>query len=443
MSGQLTERVFRALDARLEHDADHPVAVALSGGGDSMALLDLACAWAKARRRRVLALTVDHGLNPDSAGWSRRAEAAARRAGAGWRGLTWTGPKPSTGLPAAAREARHRLLAEAAREAGARVILTGHTADDVAESGWMRARGSTLGTLRDWSPSPVWPEGRGLMLLRPLLGETRAALRDHLTARGLDWIEDPANGDLRFARSRARQALAETGTQPTHAGPPTDGRSLPLPLGEGAFAPGREVGGRALAAAMVCAGGGQRTPRGRRVETLRARLAAGEDFDAVLAGARIKARGGTVIVHRNPGEYRRSPLPDLPLTPGVETLFDGRLGLTAREDGWRAVPALGRMAALSEEDRTALSALPATARAAAPVLIRDGDPRPVLAGRVATVVDHAARRLIMALDQTPHERDLQWATNGAGARDGLSSFRTHIHRAPAGRPFAEAANEPA
>lgn len=444
MRGELTDRVFRALDARLERDADHPLALALSGGGDSMALLDLACDWARMRGRRVLALTVDHGLNPDSADWSRRAEAAARAAGADWRGLAWTGPKPATGLPAAAREARHRLLAGAARDAGARVILTGHTADDVAESDWMRARGSTLGTLRDGSPSPVWPEGRGLMLMRPLLGETRAALRDHLAVRGLDWIEDPANADPRFGRSRARAALAAApGRGRPLTLPPLRGGSLPLPLGEGVFEVDRAAGGRALATAMVCAGGGQGTPRGHRIETIRARLAAGEAFDAVLAGARISAGGETVIIHRNPGEYRRSPLPDLPLTPGFEAVFDGRLGLTADEAGWRAVPAAGRMAALSAADRAALSLLPAAARGAAPVLIRDGEPRPVLAAGKARIVDWAARRLIMALDQTPHERDLQWATNGAGARDGLSSFRTHTDRTPKGRPWTEAANEPA
>lgn len=448
MPGQLTRpliaRVSQALDARLERDVDHPIALALSGGGDSMALLDLACAWAKARGRRVLALTVDHRLNPDSADWSRRAQAAARSAGADWRGLTWTGAKPATGLPAAARDARHRLLAGAAREAGARVVLTGHTADDVAEGDWMRARGSTLGALRDWSPSPVWPEGRGLMMMRPLLDEARAALRDHLTAQAIDWMEDPANADPRFARSRARAALeGGFGAAKALTLPPLRGGSLPRPLGDGVFELDRGVSARALAAAMVCAGGGGRPPRGERIEAIQARLAAGEDFDAALAGARIAARGERIVVHRNPGEHRRSPLPDLPLTPGVEAVFDGRLGLTVSEPGWRAVPAAGRMAALSDADRTALNRLPAAARGAAPVLIRDGEARPVLAASAGTVVDWAARRLIMALDQTPHERDLTPATNGAGGRDGLSSFRTSFRRSPSGRPFAEAANEPA
>ena len=198
-------RTFQRLDRRLTPDAEAPVAVALSGGGDSVALLLIAARWARARGRRLLALTVDHGLQPESAAWSRFAAEAAAAAGADWRGLTWDGRKPASGLTAAARAARHGLIADAARSAGARVVLFGHTADDIAEADWMRRQGATLGRLREWSPSPAWPEGRGLMLLRPLLAERRAGLRDWLAARRAAWIEDPANADARFGRSRARK----------------------------------------------------------------------------------------------------------------------------------------------------------------------------------------------------------------------------------------------
>src|SRR5690606_3164023 len=122
------------LSARLETDVDRPVALALSGGGDSNPLLHLAAAWAEQAGRQLLALTVDHQLTPDSGRWTRFAQAAAIEVGADWRGLNWTGDKPASGLSAAARAARHRLIAEAAREAGARVILFAHTADDIAEA---------------------------------------------------------------------------------------------------------------------------------------------------------------------------------------------------------------------------------------------------------------------------------------------------------------------
>jgi len=435
VSGQLTDlpispltgRVFQALDARLEHDVDRPIALALSGGGDSLALLDLAGAWARVRGRHLLALTVDHGLNPDSPDWSRRAQAAARAAGADWRELCWRGPRPTTGLPAAARQARHRLLAEAARAAGARVILTGHTADDVAEGDWMRAEGSTLGTLRAWSPSPIWPAGRGLMLLRPLLDQGRQDLRDHLTARGLTWIEDPANADDRFLRSRARAALAAAADRP---GPVPTSTAPPPPSSIQTTAEGvvviRNVSARVLAAAAVCVGGGDRPPRGERLRRLVDQAADGRPFVATLGGATVHGAGDGVVLTRNAGEYARRPTPPLALTPGVIAVWDGRFEITAQADGLCIMPAAGRLAALPREDRAWLKTLHSRARGGLPVLIRDDGSDPVLAWRRAEVRCLVGPRLAQALDQTPHERDLDPAPNGATPGNALSSF-PNIH----------------
>ncbi|MDQ1154401.1 tRNA lysidine(34) synthetase TilS [Brevundimonas sp. SORGH_AS_0993] len=276
------------------------MALALSGGGDSMALLHLAADWARARQRPLLALTVDHGLNRDSARWTEQAAAAARAAGTDWRGLKWDGDKPVTGLTAAARAARHRLIAEAARGAGARVILMAHTADDVAEADWMRAEGATLGRVREWSPSPVWPEGRGLMLLRPLLDERRATLRRWLSARGLNWIEDPANVDPRFGRSRARQALAALALAKGEAAPApplatfSGQAQADAPLfvrDDGLVRTGRDIGAPALAAALVSVGGGGRAAA-RRPSGAADRAAAGERGFHHRAERGARRRGG-------------------------------------------------------------------------------------------------------------------------------------------------------
>ena len=364
---------------------DAPVALALSGGGDSVALLALFVDWAGVNGRRVLALTVDHGLSPDSGEWSRRCETQARSLGADWRELRWIGDKPATGLPAAARNARHALLADAAREAGARVILLGHTLDDVAESDLIRSEGTSIGRLREWGPSPAWPEGRGLMLLRPLLGERREALRDLLRARRLDWIEDPANLDLRFARSRAR-------------------KRRPVPTADRAADAASR--GRRLAALLTCAGGSARTPRGDRLASLRTRLSEGRDFDAVLCGARLSMRDGAVVVHREPGEQRREGLAPVRLRPGLPVVWDGRYEISVEEPELTVVPAQGRLNRLSPSDRAALAALPPAARGAEPVLIRDGDPRPVLARTAATVRSLVEARLAAALDATSQEADL-------------------------------------
>jgi tRNA(Ile)-lysidine synthase len=417
-----------------------------------MALLALTADWAALRSRRLLALTVDHGLNPDSEQWSETAQRAAESLGAEWRGLDWMGDKPPTGLPAAARRARHALIAAAARAAGARVVLFAHTADDVAESTLMQAEGSTLGTLRSWGPSPAWPEGRGLMLCRPLLDEGRETLRCHLVERGLGWIEDPANADLRFGRSRARAALNPLPLGeglsvqersdwerervrgyglPPHARKPLTlsawriadalRASSPLPLGEGILQFDRATDHRTLAMALVCAGGGDILPRGDRLDRLIGRLRSGEDFAAVLCGARIIADGEDVIVMREAGEYARKPLPPMRLTPDVAAVWDGRFEIGTDQPGWSVVPAAGRLAALPARDRAILNALPAAARGTLPVLIRDDVAAPVLAWRAARVRALVGERLASALDQTTHERDLAAAMHGAMPPDPLFS----------------------
>ncbi len=396
----------------------HPVALALSGGGDSMALLDLTAEWARSRGRRLLTLTVDHGLNPQSAQWSCGAEATARTAGADWKGLVWTADKPSTGVSAAARKARHALIAEAARAAGARVVLFAHTADDLAEAALMRDEGSSVGDPREWAPSPAWPEGRGLMLMRPLLAERRGALRDWLRKRGLDWIEDPANDDPRSGRARARAALAGGGedadrlTAVPHPPARASSGPLPLPSAEGSFVAERAIAAPVLRAVLVCAGGGSRPPVRDRLAALRHRLVAGEDFIATLAGARLEAAGDRVLITREAGEFGRRSIPPLATPRGAPVVWDGRFELMAREEDWRVAPARGRLARLSPQDRAVVGRLPAAVRGALPVLIRDDGAGPVLAWRRAEVRALGPRRLWLALDQTTREADLGRMVDG-------------------------------
>ncbi len=377
-------------------------------------------------------MTVDHGLDPDSDRWTAFAGQAARAAGADWRALSWTGAKPVSGLPAAARAARHRLIADAARAAGARVVLFAHTADDVAEGELMRSRGSTLGRLRDWSPSPAWPEGRGLMLLRPMLDVGRVELRDWLKGQGADWIDDPANDDPRYARSRARASLlpeGEGGARADRRGRmrgydtsrPGAETPLPLPMEEGTLRIDRAISARVLAAVLVCAGGGDRPPRGDRLVRLLTRLRDGETFTAVLCGARVEAGPDHVLVTREAGEFARRPRPPLPSPPGVETVWDGRWAITAAGPGWSVVPAAGRLAALSKADRARLDALPPAARGAAPVLIRYDGTAPVLAGAGVAARSLVEERLALALDRMTHETELERRAHGATPRNHLFS----------------------
>lgn len=335
----LEHTVGAILDRRLLRANPRPVAVALSGGGDSLALLLAAADWAKRASRPLLLLTVDHQLRPQSADWTWACAATAERLGLAFRALAWTDEKPATGLPAAARHARHALLAEAAREAGARVILMGHTADDGLEARVMRNQGSTTPEPREWSPSPAWPQGRGLFLLRPLMGMRRADIRSWLTARGESWIDDPANEDAAYARPRARQALAAGAAgAATRPNPPASGLALACrETFDGGFELARaelraaapEALLRFVSAACLCAAGTSRPPARLRVERLAARLGVAVSFVASLAGARIEADPDRVRFLREPGEAARGGLAPMRLEAGETGVWDGRFEVTA------------------------------------------------------------------------------------------------------------------
>lgn len=430
--------VESALDARLQRHVSHPLIIALSGGGDSRALLALTADWARRRGRRMIAVTIDHGLSPDSRSWSRNCRSMAEIEGVQWIGRTWEGPKRAAGLSAAARQARHALLAQVARSVGARVILMAHTADDIAEADRMRAEGTAIGHLKAWAPSPAWPEGRGLMLLRPLLGTRRADLRRWLVERDLDWIDDPANADPCQTRARARLALRDSPLVPIRTAslePPPPDAIRPLPLGAG-FAIPRDLPARHLAAVLVCASGGDRPPRGEALARLAVRIRTAENFNATLAGARVVATRENVAVGREPGRW---PLPVVPLTAGKEPVWDGRYALKAREPGWTVGPGSGSRADLPPQDHNLIKTLPPPLRETVPILFRNGGASPILAWRGAEVRALAPRRLALALGEMTHEAELAQPVHGETPPPDLfstetSSYETCRQASPSWKP---------
>lgn len=187
----------------IQFPADGKIVIALSGGSDSTALLTLAHDVLSTREDggRLLAVTVDHGLRPESADEARRAGALCASLGISHVTRRWEGKKPKSGLQAAAREARYWLLAE---EAEGATVLTGHTLNDQLETVAMRqARGPGRG-LSGIAPATLY-EGR-TWFVRPLIARRRAELREYLSAAGFSWIDDPSNSDLRFERVRVRES---------------------------------------------------------------------------------------------------------------------------------------------------------------------------------------------------------------------------------------------
>lgn len=205
--------------------APWPAAVAVSGGGDSLALMLLLGDWAASvGLAPPVVVTVDHKLRPESAKETKAVSAWARRAGLAIKILSSPGMLPQADLEAEARALRYRLIGEFARKKKLKAVYVAHTQDDQAETFLLRlARGSGVDGLAAMQPVAPYPvrEMSGLALVRPLLGFTRKALRDHLEASGQTWIEDPMNGDPRFHRVRIRQAwtqLSALGLTPRRVG---------------------------------------------------------------------------------------------------------------------------------------------------------------------------------------------------------------------------------
>ncbi len=342
-----------------------PVLVGASGGGDSTALMVMLAPVASAQGRALVAGIVDHGLRPGSDADARRAADIAASLGANPHVVRLAWPDGPQTSQQATRVARYGALARLARKVGAGTLFLGHTADDQAETVFLRrAAGSGdrgLAGMAAWAPCPVWPEGRDLMLARPLLGMRRAELRDLLRREGVSWLEDPANALVRFARVRARAALADGGAEAliaeaaAHAAAAAalddaarawlagadlgdDSASLP------AATAGNPAHIRALAAVAAAYGGAIREPTPAAAQRLAARLAAGQD--GTLSGARFRA-GSRLQVSRDPGGVlgRRgggAGIAALPLPAGETVVWDNRLALTAPGAGWvAAAPAPG------------------------------------------------------------------------------------------------------
>ncbi|MDE0522460.1 MAG: tRNA lysidine(34) synthetase TilS [Boseongicola sp.] len=178
--------------------------VAVSGGSDSMACLDVMTWHGRDLGFPVEAVTVDHGLRPETFG---EIDAVARHcAGRGtphtvltWK---WNG---AGNLQAEARKARYGLISDWARSSGVDQVALGHTRDDVAETFLMRlARKSGVDGLSEMDHRFT---RHGTTWIRPMLDHGREEWREYLVRRGISWIEDPSNDDSKFERVRVRDRL--------------------------------------------------------------------------------------------------------------------------------------------------------------------------------------------------------------------------------------------
>lgn len=402
MTGARPDRIAEDGFAALDDLAPAgPLGVAVSGGGDSVALLHLVRDWAAAHGRRLHVATVDHGLRPESAEEARGVRALAAAHGLDADTLVWRDHPTRGNLQAAARDARRALLARWASERGLSAIALGHTMDDQAETVLMRlARGSGVDGL---SGMAARVEIDGAMWIRPLLFARRADLRNWLNARGATWVDDPTNEDPRYDRIKARRALGALGDLGLDAAGVAatadrlrDAREaldesadalaaeaarwgvcgdLRLTLGPLRVAP-RELARRVLRTALIRVSGATYGPRAQAEATLLTaifglRLGGGRS----LHGCLIRPDGpdGVVIL-------REAAAVDDCAEIGEAALWDGRFSIEARAplDGAEVRPlgemGVNRLKSLEKDDiwrpSTAWLEAPRAARLSTPSLWR-------------------------------------------------------------------------
>ena len=363
-------------------DLHTPLGVAVSGGGDSMALLHLLATLPD--RPPLHVVTLNHGLRPEAAVEAAGVAAAAARLGLPHDTLHWQGNDATGNLMAAAREARLALIGAWAKAKGIGAVALGHTADDLAETFLMRlARGSGVDGLSAMADRRQTGE---ILWLRPLLRVSRAALRDHLTRHGLTWFEDPTNDDPAHDRTLARRALAalaplgidtqrlsDTARHMTRARNALDAMTATLARSATHLQAGDvvidrmaltaapdEIRLRLIAHALRWITGAPYRPRLAPLEATLAAALNGQQ--ATLAGCLMSPKDSTLRIGREPQAAFIAP----PATPG--TVWDARWILHADAGQVRALGPLG----LAQCPNARATGLPRATLLASPALW-DGD----------------------------------------------------------------------
>lgn len=394
------------------------IAAAVSGGGDSLALMHLADRWARARGGRVLAFTVDHGLRDGSAAEAAQVARWAAASEIEHRTLRWLGPKPTTRLMEKARAARYALLEEACEAAGALHLLIAHHAADQTETITLRAAAKSgphglAGMAKQRFTCAV-------RVLRPLLDFPKARLLATCKAFDQPWLDDPSNADPRFARARLRVAkssasfsaadrFAQTRSEEESLAGELAARFVHFdPLGFAVVdrmlweSTSETTAAQVLSRAVHTIGAAShglspllRTEaehwartgqwRGKRVPRItlgRAVLSLSQDFVSIAR------------------EARHLP-PPIELAPGVSALWDRRFMATVDAPGW-TLGALGMAGWSALHAEKQVRAVPAEARASLPVL-RAPDGR---------MVFPFSARMVSEPTETAEIREFRWVGGG-------------------------------
>lgn len=367
------------------------LAVGVSGGADSLCLTHLASEWAESRGGRIVALHVDHGLRPGSAGEAQALRKRLGRSGIRMLVLRWRpASPPESAIQEKARLARYRLLERACARLGILHLLVAHTLDDQVETVAMRSRRADS----HWGQAGMAPcrELRACRLLRPLLEIGRPQVEATLRARGLDWLEDPSNRLEHFERVRIRRGsldrdqLAAVATAAGRERSQMTDRLCNLlaaaatfsPLGyvmldEAACAPAsRHLLVRLLSALLSTVSGVAYGPGTAPLADMAGRIVGGSrSWQVTLHGCLIRRAGRAITICREPG---RLPVQPIELRAASNVIWDRRFDLlrTGGRITWSISPLREWLTLnLPDDLRARMKALPARVAEGLPTVSAD------------------------------------------------------------------------
>ncbi len=337
------------------------IAVAVSGGADSMALLLLLREWylnlmsLDGEPPKIHVLTVDHGLRPEAVQETEWVRDQAEKLGFNCTILKWLGEKPDTAIQEEARNARYNLMADWCRKNNVPTILTAHHMDDQAETVVMRlARGAGVTGLAGVSGHSIWRE---INIIRPLLNISKAQLKWYLEDRSQKWIEDPSNSSDNFERVRIRKSLpvleefnigsaqlARTAARLRRAENALDqwteqvlGKAL-ICMPEGLATINwkcfqevpEEIQLRILSQTLKIVGGRKKAPSLSGLEDRHVELIRKGNYISTLSGCIVQREKGRLIVSR---EVRGNDPQSVAIEPGETVMWDNRFLVSLAEEG--------------------------------------------------------------------------------------------------------------
>lgn len=201
----------QALKRLCERDQAASIALACSGGLDSMVLLHLAHGWCRDAGITLYAFHVHHGLSPNADAWLNHCARTCAQLGIGFDSRRVRVAQNGAGIEASARSSRYAALGEMCRAHEVKLLLTAHHLDDQAETVLLQllrgAGPAGLSGMDADNHAPALLGSSDIVMARPLLAHPRSLLEQYAQTVGLDWVEDESNVDVHHPRNALRHQV--------------------------------------------------------------------------------------------------------------------------------------------------------------------------------------------------------------------------------------------